>query len=362
MSRIYGRNVRRDGGRLQTYVQAGGQLYTRSWPLSTPRETLRRWVAGVKRQHPRARAGSFEADAARYLEAVQAMPSYADRARDIGRWVEMFAGRSPLSLEPHEIHTALARWRASGLGAGTLRHRLSALRHLYSLLYPDEAAPTVRIPAPREPRPEARGLPWPLVERILSALPDYGAASSGTKRPRGSRTRARLWVIATTGLPHAQLARLTPADVDWQGHRLYIAPRRKGEGVRGRWLPVTPRAIKALRHFAALDCWGDFCRPVMYRVFQRAAARLRTALAAEGVTLPHVRPYDLRHSYLSLVYAETGDLGAVAGAGLHSTLAMAQRYTLAAADARLALAVNRVAAVQSLPAESAAYPDPAAND
>jgi hypothetical protein len=63
-----------------------------------------------------------------------------------------------------------------------------------------------------------------------------------------------------------------------------------------------------------------------------------------------------------LVYAETGDLKAVAGAGLHSTLALADRYTLAAGDARLAAAVEKAGAAQGLPAESVSYPDPAAND
>jgi integrase len=289
MSRSYGRNVRRRGRRLQTYVQASGQLFTKSWPLTTPRDTLHRWVQKTKRQHPRARSGTFASEAVDYLRAVSAMPSYSDRARDIDRWSVLFGPRSPLSIEPHEIRAALEAWKADGLAAGTLRHRRAALAHFFTVLYPDEPNPVAKVPAPRPPQPEARGLPWAIVERLLAALPDRGRAAKGEKRPAASQTKARLRVIATTGLPHAQLARLTPDDVDWLARRVYVLPRRKGAGTRGRWLPVTPAAIEALRELDRVGAWGPFRHEAMWQSFQRARRTCQGG-ARQGRDRPPARP------------------------------------------------------------------------
>jgi integrase len=63
--------------------------------------------------------------------------------------------------------------------------------------------------------------------------------------------------------------------------------------------------------------------------------------------LKGVRPYDLRHSYLTMTYLASEDVHATQKMGQHSDPRMTNRYTLAAVDLRLKAAAERLA--QMLP-------------
>ncbi len=56
-----------------------------------------------------------------------------------------------------------------------------------------------------------------------------------------------------------------------------------------------------------------------------------------------LRPYDLRHSYLTEVYLATGDLGAVQAIGGHRQQRTVQRYTGAAVNPLALAAESEVA-------------------
>ena len=63
--------------------------------------------------------------------------------------------------------------------------------------------PVKSTPKAQEPEPEARAIPFTTVERILDALPDVGQGVKGKARDNRSKTKARLRVLAYTGLPAA---------------------------------------------------------------------------------------------------------------------------------------------------------------
>lgn len=60
-----------------------------------------------------------------------------------------------------------------------------------------------------------------------------------------------------------------------------------------------------------------------------------------------LRPYDLRHSYGTAVFAATGDIRSTQVLLGHSKAEMTHRYTLGAVDARVREAVDRVQMVTS---------------
>ena len=62
--------------------------------------------------------------------------------------------------------------------------------------------------------------------------------------------------------------------------------------------------------------------------------------ACKTAKVTGVRPYDLRHSYGTQMYAMTGDPLAVQSLLMHSTQKMTERYTKGAIDQRLRLAVG----------------------
>jgi integrase len=270
--------------------------------------------AALNRLHPALRRGSLGHDAEGYLARpdVQAMPSYNMRAFHIGLWVEAFgANLSRDRITVPSINAVLERWRAAGLSGGTVNRRRTSLMALYTALdgrsAPNPVRDSTHYP---EAEPRHRGLSWPVVEAILAALPKPLSATS-----------ARIWVMATTGVPPKTLASMKPdrLKLDEGQHGTMALPRRlKGRTVDGRIVPLTADAQLAWAAFIAADAWGPFSVSSCAKGFK---------VAARKVGLTGVRLYDLRHSFARLVYERTqGNLQAVAGFLQHADPRTTARY------------------------------------
>src|SRR5262249_7170764 len=123
-------------------------------------------------------------------------------------------------------------------GASTVNHRRTAILHMFTTLDGKDAPNPVRgIPKFREPDPKPKGYSYAVIRKVLAAV-------------RGTKTRARLAVMAYTGLPPAQIMRIEPDHVDWRARKVWVQGRRKGKGTHGRLYPLTPEGVKAFR---ALD-------------------------------------------------------------------------------------------------------------
>ena len=246
---------------------------------------------------------------------------------------EMYERRGHLSdhvLSHNSTQPALTL--AEGLAASTVKHRRTALPYLWHRLDGEDAAnPVRRSLIPAEPDPEPRGLPYSTVQRILAAMPDRGQAIRGQARDTASKTKARLALMAYSGFSPATIMRLRPQDVRWDAGAVFVRGRRKGRGTKGQVIPLTSAGLEALRRFDELECWGSFSTSSAWRSFQRACAKL---------DLTGLRPYDLRHSFGTAVYAATGDLRATQQLLGHASRTTTDRYTLAAVPERLKVAVG----------------------
>ena len=99
-------------------------------------------VAGIRN---RPVAGSLVANTIvssepRYLLAVSAMPTFAERRAHIRLWVTQFGHRRRDTIATNEIDAVLNRWLIEGLAASTVKHRRTALLHLWHRLDGKEAA------------------------------------------------------------------------------------------------------------------------------------------------------------------------------------------------------------------------------
>ena len=228
-----------------------------------------------------------------------------------------------------------------------MNKRLRALSNLWRVLDGRHAPNPVReVPEAAEEEGAPRALPYAVLEAILAAMPDVTRAVKGGHRESGSRTRARLAIIAWTGLAHVQVAGLRPGDIDWKHRSIWVRGRRKGrlgQDRKGHRKPVSDQAIAALRTFAALDCWGEFSRSSMRQSLARACRRVEQRATADGVTLDlsQVRPYDFRHSYATALRAATHDLRTTQRLMLHQSARTTERYARAAVDPVLTAAVDR---------------------
>ena len=206
--------------------------------------------------------------------------------------------------------------------------------HLWSRLDGKDAEnPVARIPRYKEPDPEPCGLSWEEVDLILGAMPERGQPVAGRTLDDASKTKARLAVVAFTGLAQAQLKRLRPQDIFWRESAIRAPARNKGKGASAQVLPMNRRGLEELARFAELDCWGKFSNASLNTSFQRACAKI----GIEGK-----RAYDLRHSFGTEMYRRTHDPLVVQQLMLHRSSETTRRYILGAVPDMLQRAVDRV--------------------
>jgi integrase len=307
------------------------------FPKDTPLRVLVAWrdaqrAALRTRRNDAARqaptAGTFAADAVRYLEAVAGMPTIVDRTWQIQKWVTRFGPWHRRAITSADIRTALAAWQAEGYSARTLNHFRTALMHLWHTLDGKGAANPVRdVPQARPPDALPRDRDAAQLETLLGRI-------------RPSKARAVLRLMRTTGMTPTEIGRIEPGDVREADGVLVARGRRKGKGSRPRALPLTPAAREALAEFRQQDAWGGVSLGTLWAAFDRA--KRNTGLADQPWTV-----YDLRHTYLTEMAAE-GDDRAVQYLAGHSTTKMTERYTLGSVPARVASVIASVIAKGSV--------------
>jgi len=268
-----------------------------------------------------ATADTLRADAATYLATLTGRHK-ADADDILTHWVTAFGDRHRDAITAVDVRQQLAAW---GKAPSTLNHRRQVLSSLYKSLNGASGYNPVReVPKVRERYDTPRSLSYAVITAILDQMGP-------------TQSRARFAVMAYTGLPQAQMAQLTPADVDLKAKTVRVSPRRKGKGSPGRTLPLSSQAVQAFKDFAAADCWGEFSRSSSAKAFRNA---VRNARATRKDIPQSIRAYDLRHSFLTEVYRKTGDIHAVSHLALHSTPAQTARYAQSAVKDRMAEAIR----------------------
>jgi integrase len=258
-------------------------------------------------------ATSLRADARSYLKALTGRTK-ADAENLLAHWLSVFGDRARDTITPLELRQHAATWTCQ---ASTFNHRRQAMISLYTALNgPRGYNPAREMPKQQEIAGAPKALPYTVINAVLKAMPD-------------TQSRARLKVMAYTGLPQMQIEKLTPDD--WHGARLRVTPRRKGAGAAGRWIPLSPDAQAALADFARLKCWGPFSRSSLWKAWK--------AYGPKGSN-----PYSLRHSWITELYRRSnGDVLALQQLAIHSRLEQTQRYAAAALEDRMsALVLPRI--------------------
>lgn len=355
------KGIRQDKHGYQAFLEVRGQWRSKRFPFDTPIREMQLWrdetrlrILGRIAPQPEYQGDTFADDVRTYLGAISDMPSFRSRQDDMALWVQVFGRRPRHTLTALEIRSQLARWRKA-YAANTVNHRRTALMHFFTVLNGKGGANPVReVPRYRDDSQDAppRALSQAAIDWLLDAMP-------------ASQTKARLVLFRWTGWPPAQMARLQPSDVRWD-EGVYVRPRRKGKGAAGVWLPLLPQAWAALREFSRLRCWADTTRQGHPRVWSTSSARKSLRLASRKARrelarayaartldravaralrreLLDVTPYQLRHSFGTLVAQITKDDRAVQVLLQHADVRQTHRYTKMTADPRAAAALTEVA-------------------
>jgi integrase len=332
-------------------------LATKRLPLTATVEQIREWRVAARGQlrakleaHRRKQAeitggatSGFRYDAIhRYLPAVQAMPTYSERVRDILLWVDEFGDRDLHSIEAYEIRTVRDRWLTVGpkrkyqkvngvgqrvdvaepLAGSTVNHRLRALSNLWTVLYPHAPNPVREVPEADEPKELARAIDYDTIRKVFDAMPDRGPGLRGKKRDTHSLAKVCARVMAWTGITYKEVVQLQPDAIVWDRALVLVRPRRKGSGAPGRSVPLNVDALAALQDFDRLAIYDRVpTKGVILRAWQRACVEII------GRAL---RLHDIRHSFATGVVRATKDLKTAQLLLGHTNSSTTQRYAVAA--------------------------------
>jgi integrase len=281
------------------------------------------------------------------------------------RFFEWWCGQAGLgdvpwhTLDAPRLRRALNTLIAAGYAASTVNKCRDALAHVYTVLDGENAPnPFREIDREIEPEAEPRGVDYAIVDTILYFLRvKWRRSAKGQpsrllpeKRPLPSLGAIRLRVLAYAPLTPAQLKLVQPKDLhlDDTPPNLLVRGRKKGKpgAVGFKRKPLLPLAVEAFRDFVAADAFGPFTRGSLRKTFIRARdlAQAELRKVNPNVDLSDMVPYDLRHSFGSLIFQLTGS-DAVTGELLdHKNPVTTKRYRLAAVPAHLQAATDAAAA------------------
>lgn len=332
-------SIRRNGKLLQPRFPYS--KYTRE-DVEDALRTLQRSIPAGTSPPP---AGTLSADVARYLtDHFTGRAGFAERKRHLELWIKALGSdvhRQALTRD--DVARVLNGWRASGLAPDTCNKRRSALLALFHALDGRGGSNPVReIPKFRVADPLPRGVAYDLIEKALRKLPV-------------SKTEARLRLMAYTGLRQGQIMKLTPDHWDHKQHMLTVPGTAKGRGTRAYVVPLSIHAQAALKAFDSREAWGTFTYAPAARLWRQAwyaavTRKKRTPLLKVPTDFVAPVPYDLRHSFGTRIYQQTGDLNAARKLLGHSSLRMTDRYTLAAVPGQQLAAIRAFEVGLELPA------------
>lgn len=354
-------NIYVDGsGYFSVIVKVAGVPEEKRFPPGTPLdrlEAVRDKLKGKARTQEKPRAGSFAVDALEYLKTIGDEQKLKDQTILVRHWTAIYGRESRFALTRLRVEQQLAAWEREGFAASTCNKRLSALRSLFNAVNDDgDPNPVVKVKKRKEPDPQPRAIDYETIDRIFAKMPDHGRPTGAGKstRPTVSLTKLRLAFMAYTGLPPAQMIKIDPdRDVRQtfivdaatgqkrRSHVLRARPRRKGKGTREDWIPLLPQAHAILKDLITHKALRKFSTQAARKSWQRACVKvILEQLDAKVTPLPHrlqargdvaeivalVRPYDLRHSFLTHALRSSGNLAGVQRLGMHSDSRTTLRY------------------------------------
>lgn len=301
------KGIRRKGKGWQAFVRVAGKLHTKQFPIDHAVEKMRAWRELKIDLHGgrRAKAGSFAADVQTFLATpeIAAQKYVGQLARHLAQWTEALDGqRSRHTITRDEIEAVLQKW-LKRYAEPTVYHRRSALLLLFSTLDGAGAAnPVKETTCPKSWIPADHSVPYERLAAIVAAMPPWVYPKKGIRRPSTAAIVSA--IVLEVGIRPADLRQVRSRDIDWNAPTLRWPASAKGKGTAASTLPLTEKALIAMRAFDAANLYGQFSVAAVSHSFKRAARQL------EGEETP-IHLYTGRHTLGADLYRATGDLATV---------------------------------------------------
>jgi len=233
-----------------------------------------------------------------------------------------------LSMTTERVKEFLAFLGTQSYSKSTTARKLATLRSFYKFCLRRSYIETHPLATIRTPKQEKRLPKCLTVEQInkLLSTPDDGTLL-------GSRDRAMLEVVYSTGIRVSELVDLNIADLDFMGQAIRV----RGKGKKQRVSPVGLTALNAVKKFlelrqadpraATFDQEALFVNKHGQRLSTRSVRRKLDKYLAEAGLDPSISPHTLRHSFATHMLDNGADLRSVQEMLGHQSLSTTQVYT-----------------------------------
>lgn len=231
-------------------------------------------------------------------------------------------------VTPEQVKSFLGFLGTQNYSKSTIARKLATLRSFYKFCMRRgyvQAHPLAAIRTPKQEKRLPKYLELDQISRLLST-PDDGTLL-------GSRDRAILEVLFSTGVRVSELVDLNFEDVDFEGHTIRV----RGKGKKQRTAPIGMTAIAALQKYlelrrsdarsATFDQYALFVNKHGQRLSTRSVRRKLDKYLAEAGLDPSISPHTLRHSFATHMLNNGADLRSVQELLGHQSLSTTQVYT-----------------------------------
>ena len=289
----------------------------------------------------------YEADLRQYVEFFESAKSHGDvePAKSLSITSEEVVGSDSGQIQSVEqritgadamvIRRFLAHLESFGYSPATTARKIATLRSFYKWLVKRALAPAnpmLLIRTPKQTKRLPKAISVEQVDKLLS-MPD-------NRDTLGSRDRAILETLYSTGVRVSELVDLNRSDLDLEGQTLRI----RGKGKRERIVPLGSHAMAAVRHYMTLlepdprfkalrDMIGSETGVALFinkngkRLSSRSVRRkLDKYLVMAGLDTS-ISPHTLRHSFATHLLDNGADLRSVQELLGHQSLSTTQIYT-----------------------------------
>lgn len=233
-----------------------------------------------------------------------------------------------VKVDTELVRLFLSQLRDRNYCKSTVARKLATLRSFFKFLVRRgkvENNPVAPIRTPKQDKRLPKFLEVTEIERLFSFCDTGGLL--------GSRDRAILESLYSTGMRVSELVALNVADVDLGT----ASVRVRGKGKKDRVVPIGPRAVTAIVHYLDLrkgapasqrqDVESLFINKHGQRLSTRSVRRkLDKYLLQAGLDLS-VSPHTLRHSFATHMLRGGADLRSVQEMLGHQSLSTTQIYT-----------------------------------
>lgn len=251
----------------------------------------------------------------------------------IDNWL-LFVDSDPENFDPenvtvNDIRGWVAHMSRQNISAGTIKHRLSAVRSLYRFLIKRHGAtinPAAAVKVTRREKPLPKFIDTGEMSRLLDAMDNEAAVSNDFESVRNDLI---LNMLYQTGMRSSELVGLTDERVDLHRCELKVLGKRNKERIVpfGTALAQQIRAYLAVRPASGSPSQPFFTdqdgNGMKYKKLYDTVRSLMDGRVSSTKRSPHV----LRHTFATDMLNNGADLTSVRQLLGHTSLATTQIYT-----------------------------------